>query len=614
MNIRLRCLHGPSLWADHAAVLAEFERPLLQALPAETIASRWQQLDSRPLWPTPPPASTLTPVDLIAIIAAQLQHPYDPETARVVVLPRGDKRGPCVLLGCLDPQASRQALHTAITVSIAIFREDADLPFLAGRLRQVRATLKAWLPQNPLMRTLVREASALGIPVAPVASDSRVWLFGQGVRGVHFHQAATDGDSLTGTRLAMNKLWSNQLVLSLGFPGMTHAVAADVPQAVEIARRLGYPLVVKPLCGSQGRGVSAYVLDEQELAQAHAAAASLSAAGVLVERFIPGHDHRLAVFGGKVAWVVSRRPARVVGDGQRSVADLITAENERRARDPESAVNGTQPIKVDQEVILHLRKQGFSLESCPQQGVEIALSSVANIARGGTFVDVTDQLHPDNRDMAESLARAFRMESFGIDFQTPDISRSWRDVPCGVIEVNGTPGIVYDARAQRLLRVRFPGDSDGRIPTVLLIDPPAGLRSLLSGAIAAMGLCVGETDDRQTALGGMPRCRRDADLAARVKALICDPACEGLVIETTVTAIEDSGLVLDRVDLVVAPVELHEDLERLLRSCCGQLIASDPLASAEQLLPMLLKARLFGALAEQGGADGAPRSRWGSPV
>jgi hypothetical protein len=111
----------------------------------------------------------------------------------------------------------------------------------------------------------------------------------------------------------------------------------------------------------------------------------------------------------------------------------------------------------------------------------------------------------------------------------------------------------------------------------------------------------------------MPRCRSDADLAARVRALIGDPACEGLVIETTAKAIEDTGLMLDRVDLVVAPVGLHDDLERLLRSCCGQLIVCDSLATAEQLLPMLLKARLLAVLAEQAGAVGVPRSRWGSP-
>ena len=613
MKIRLRSLHGPSLWADHAAVLAEFERPLLQVLPAETIASRWLQLDSRPLWPAAAPsAASLTAVDLIAIVAAELQHPHDRENARVSVLPRGDDRGPCVLLGCLDPPASRQALRTAIAVSLAIFHGGAELPSLAGKLSQVRLMLQAWLPQNQLMRTLIREAAALRIPVAPVASDSRVWLFGQGVRGVHFHQAATDGDSLTGTRLAMNKTWSNQLVISLGFPGMTHAVAADVPQAIEIARRLGYPVVVKPVDGRRGQGVSAYVLDERELAEAFAAAASLAAAGVLVERYIAGDDHRLTVFGGRVAWVVSRRPARVIGDGQRSVADLITAENERRASDPESLVNGIQAIKVDQEVIIHLRKQGFSLESCPQQGISVTLNSVANIARGGTWVDLTDQIHPDNRDMAESIARAFRMESVGIDFQTPDISRSWRDVPCGVIEVNGTPGIVFDSRVQRLLRVRFPGDSDGRIPSLLLIDPPTGLRSLLSGAIAEMGLCLGETDDRDTTLGGMLRCRPDADLAARVMALIADPACEALVIEATAKAIEDTGLMLDRFDLAVSSVSLQEDLDHLVRSHSGRFIACDPLATAEQLLPMLLDAQPLADLAAQSGAGG-PRSARGSP-
>lgn len=608
MNARFRCLHGPSLWMGHAALLAEFEHLPLQSLPAEMIESRWLELDRKPLWPkASPPAASLAAIDLIAMISAELQHPEDPENARVLVLPRSNNR-PCVLLGCIDPQASRQVLQMAIAVSSAIFYGSEDSSSLAMRLRQVRATLQACLPQSRLMRTLIHEAHALGIPVAPVVSTSRVWLFGQGERGVHFHQAATDGDSLTGARLSMNKAWSNQLVLRLGFPGMIHSVASDVAHAIEIARKLGYPVVVKPVIGGQGKGVSAYLLNDREVAEAYTRAAALSPNGVLVERFIAGDDHRLTVFGGRLAWVVSRRPARVVGDGQRSVADLITHENERRARDPDSLVNGIKPIKVDQETIRHLSKQRVTLESCLPQGVSVSLSSVANLTCGGILVDVTDQIHPDNRDMAESLARAFRMESFGIDFQTPDISRSWRDVPCGVVEVNATPGILFDSRVQRLLRVRFSDDSDGRIPSLLLIAPPPGLRSMLTRAIAAMGLCVGETDADSTTLGGMQRCRPDADLSARVNALIADPACQALVIETTATAIAENGLVLDRVDLAVACESLREDLQQLLQSCCRQLIICDPVATAQQQLLKLLDAPLLVDLAAQLGAS-LPRSR-----
>ena len=134
----------------------------------------------------------------------------------------------------------------------------------------------------------------------------------------------------------------------------------------------------------------------------------------------------------------------------------------------------------------------------------------------------------------------------------------------------------------------------------------------MSGAIAEMGLCLGETDDRDTTLGGMLRCRPDADLAARVMALIADPACEALVIEATAKAIEDTGLMLDRFDLAVSSVSLQEDLDHLVRSHSGRFIACDPLATAEQLLPMLLDAQPLADLAAQSGAGG-PRSARGSP-
>jgi cyanophycin synthetase len=607
VNIRFRRFHGPSLRADHAVIAVEFDRPLTATLPAETIASRWLQVDSKPLWVNPPPASSLSLAELVATIAVELQHPQDRENARVEILAHPEDGGPCVALGYLDARASMEVLRSAVAVSLAIFQARDDLASLAPPLGQVREMLQVWLPQNPLMRTLIREARVLGIPVYPTARNSRIWLFGQGARGVHFHQAATDGDSFTGMRMAMHKEWSNQMVIALGFPGMTHAVANDVSQATKIARKLGYPVVVKPVLGGQGKGVSAYILDDQELAEAYAIAASYSSNGVIVERYVAGDDHRLAVFGGQLTWVASRRPAQVIGDGRRTVAELITAENERRRLDPETEAFGLKMIQIDQDVVSHLRKQGLSLDSCPAQGVSVILNSVSNIARGGTLVDLTDRVHPDNRDMAESIARAFRMTSVGIDFQTPDISRSWRDLPCGVIEVNGTPGIIFDERAQRVLRAKFPGGSDGRIPSVLLIHPPAGLRSLLADAIAETGVRVGETDDKTTHLAGMPRCRSQDDLLARLMALIADPGCEVVVIEASAQALEDAGLLLDRFHLAISFVGLKDDLRRLVASCCGRFIESGLPPHPQEALRRLLDSQLLHTLGLDPGSSESER-------
>ncbi|OOZ65654.1 hypothetical protein BOW46_10150 [Solemya velum gill symbiont] len=119
-----------------------------------------------------------------------------------------------------------------------------------------------------------------------------------------------------------------------------------------------------------------------------------------------------------------------------------------------------------------LAKMGLSYDSVPAPGKAINLRSVANVSMGGTMEDVMPRIHPDNRYMALAIARAFRMNAIGIDFITEDISKSWRESSCAVIEVNQTPGVLCYIRAEKQLNRMFPSGNDGRIPTILLIEAP----------------------------------------------------------------------------------------------------------------------------------------------
>jgi hypothetical protein len=150
---------------------------------------------------------------------------------------------------------------------------------------------------------------------------------------------------------------------------------------------------------------------------------------------------------------------------------------------------------------------------------------------------------------------------------TPDISRSWREVPCAVIEVNGTPGIFFDSRVEKILLARFPENSDGRIPSVLLIDAPAGVAERVCGLIQTTGRCVGQTSSDYTLINEYARCQPSDDLSARVMALISDPRCEALVIEVSARVILESGLPLDRFDLSLAFQPMPPELSSLVQSC-----------------------------------------------
>ncbi|WP_048437818.1 hypothetical protein [Caenimonas sp. SL110] len=590
MKISLRVFHGPSVHAPFAAVIAQFTNPFQHQLAPSVVQAQWRMVSDRPLWEgSAQPPDSVAFEGLACLLAVHLQHPDEPQDAAVRIEAGTASRPSSMALGFADPGATSLVLQTAIDLAEKIFlgaAEDTDsLKRLAPRLRQVQAGLQLALPHAPVARTLARIARRRAIPVYPVAENSRIWLFGQGSAGAHFFSAAGQADSMTGTLLARDKLLSNRLVRRLGFPGVTHLVASNEEQAIAAARRLGYPVVLKPISSGKGKGVSAYVMDDSETGVAFANAAASSRQGVIVERHVAGDDHRLAVFGGKLAWVAARYPASVTGDGLRTVAELIEAENHRRRRDPAATDDGLRQLEVDPDVIVHLRKHGLSPDSLPPAGTVVSLRSVANIAKGGSIADVTHLAHPDNIHMAEAIARSFRMDAMGVDFMTPDISRSWREVPCAVIEVNGTPGIFYDSRAEKILLARFPAGSDGRIPSVLLIDAPAGVVQRICALLAAKGLAVGQTSGEDTMLAGHKRCQRGDDLPARVMALICDPGCDALVIEVTAGTLDRVGLPLDRLDLVLGFQALSPQLRSVVQSCSTKFI--DAIAPGNDIAPLL---------------------------
>ena len=424
-----------------------------------------------------------------------------------------------------------------------------------------------------MIENLIRVASGRGIPMRPVAPGSGVWRFGLGVAARHLFAAATDRDGLTGTILARHKGWANALVAGLGFPATLQRVAGSREQVVAAARALGFPVAVKPLAAGMGLGVYAEIRTEADLLRAHAGAAPLSPRGMVVERHVVGLDHRLTVCGGRLAWAVIRHRAQVVGDGVHAVRDLIAQENERR-----SIVNDARrlkPITIDDELVIQLGNQGLTLESRPAAGAKIVLRSVSNVARGGTIEDCTARVHPAVRDMAEAIARAARLDVIGVDFITPDIARSWRDVPCAVIEINATPAIFTDQQAAVMVEALFPPGSDGRIPTVLLVDVVPAAVDLVAGALAAAGRRVGRTDAVETRLGGAVRCGPGMDIAARVEALVADPACAALVVAVPAAEIARSGLPLDRFDMALVPAQLMLQAEAVTAGACRETVRAE---------------------------------------
>jgi cyanophycin synthetase len=209
-------------------------------------------------------------------------------------------------------------------------------------------------------------------------------------------------------------------------------------RAVRAAERLGFPVVTKPYDGNHGRGISIGLRSADEVRAGFAAAAEHSAS-VIVETYLHGEDHRLLVVNGELVAATRRTPGRVIGDGLHSVRELVEIVN----RDPRRGIGHEKVmtrLELDAQADMMLKRQGLGPDSVPGADQAVLLRSTANLSTGGTATDVTDIIHPDNRDMAVRAVAAIGLDVGGVDFLCPDIAESYKIVGGGICEVNAAPG------------------------------------------------------------------------------------------------------------------------------------------------------------------------------
>ncbi len=388
-------------------------------------------------------------------------------------------------------------------------------------------------------------ANALGIPWRHVFGN--VFQYGWGSRIRRLESAIADTTSAIGVAAAKDKRVTAQMLRAAGIPVPHHELAGNADQAVRIADRLGYPVVVKPATGDGGKGVGAGLPNETSVRRAFAAAREISEA-VLVETFVRGNDYRVDIVEGQVYNATHRVPGGVVGDGSASVAQLL----EKLNADPRRGERGTDAdlkrIHLDAEAQDFLSMQGLRPESIPLEGQFVRLRGAANIAVGGWPIEVTDLAHPDNLALCLRAARVMGLDVAGIDLLIPDISRSWLDTGAFICEVNGKPKLAERTVPDFLQRL-LPGA--GRIPVVLVLGPQdealyRGLASSLSGLGRVGTAWSHEARARSRIVSKSP-----ADAFSAGQVLLNDPDVDIAVIGIPAGGAGRSGLPVDRFDVLV---------------------------------------------------------------
>jgi len=229
----------------------------------------------------------------------------------------------------------------------------------------------------------------------------------------------TDRSSAVANIVTASKHQTLRMLDRVGVPVPRQRMATSEANAKRAADVLGYPLVLKPGRGTGGIGITAGVTDEAELLDAFARAMPLAEA-VAIEELIEGEDHRLMMCDGKMVAATQRLRAQIIGDGRQTVRGLIDELNTNPRRG-EKGVFILILLEIDDAMLALLSAQGFAPDDTPARDQRVLLRTTANLKSGGQPVDMTDRVHPDNRQMAEVAADVIGLDICGVDFITADI-------------------------------------------------------------------------------------------------------------------------------------------------------------------------------------------------
>jgi len=404
---------------------------------------------------------------------------------------------------------------------------------------------------GPSTAALVRAAEERGIPWIRLNERSLVQL-GHGKYQQRIQATITSETRNIAVEIASDKRLTRQILDQLGLPVTRQSIVDEADEAVSEAEKIGFPVVVKPLDGSHGDAVAINLKTADEVRTAFEKARELSSRGVIVEACQSGHDYRILVVDGRVVAVAQRVPGHVVGDGVSSVAALIDAVNS----DPRRGVGHEKVLTrlvVDDQARRLLALAGLGLGSVPAAGQTVYLRSTGNLSTGGTAVDKTDAIHYDNRLMAERGVKAIGLDVAGVDFVSPDISRSYKEVGGAIVEINAAPGFRMHVAptegtprdvAGPVLDMLFPRGTPYRIPIAAITGTNGKTTTtrMVGHILKLAGYTVGMTTTDGVYIDGVLTVRGDMTGPWSSQLVLRDPSVDAAVLETARGGIVRSGL------------------------------------------------------------------------
>ncbi|GAB3711466.1 cyanophycin synthetase [Flavobacterium koreense] len=430
------------------------------------------------------------------------------------------------------------------------------------KMREIRERVRL----GPSTGSIVEEAVARDIPWIRLGTNSLVQL-GYGVNQMRFQATITCKTSSIAVDIACNKEQTKKMLDAASIPVASGGICVDEEDLEAVVKKIGYPIVLKPLDGNHGKGASINVKTWEDAVEGLAYAKKYSHR-VIVEKFITGYDFRVLIIDNKLVAAAKREPAHVKGDGKQTIQQLIEETNldPRRGYGHENVL--TQ-IDVDRDTTDLLEKLGYTLETVPRKDEVVYLKSTANLSTGGTSVDITDMMHPENIFLCERISRVIGLDICGVDIMAENLTQPLKETGGCILEVNAAPGFrMHLAPSEGLPRnvaapvidMLYPPGKPSRIPIIAVTGTNGKTTTtrLIAHIVKNNGYRVGFTTSDGIYVQNHLMEKGDTTGPISAEYILKDPTVEFAVLETARGGILRSGLGFSRCDIGII-TNIQED-------------------------------------------------------